>query len=141
MFEILGGFVVKFLPADSLDPLRTTLSGLAFERVDLDGSRIANKATLHEALFHAMNFAALCPGPTNNWDALSDLLWQWVMGVPGREVTKLAFVIENASALMSHGSELVFQFAETCIHLETIVRQAREEEREPPLLVRVFLVG
>ena len=36
----------------------------------------------------------------------------------GHEVTKLAFVIENGSALQSRDPELVLQFAEICIHLE-----------------------
>jgi hypothetical protein len=141
MFDILGGFVVKFLPTESLGRLRSVLSELTFDRVALDGSQIGNKAALHEALYRAMNFAAFWSGPTTNWDSLSDLLWQWVMGEAGHEVTKLAFVIENAPALLSCNPELVFQFAEICIHLETIVREARNKEREPPLQVRVFLVG
>jgi hypothetical protein len=144
MFDIIGGFVVKFLPATSLGRLRDVLRGLSFDCIDLDGARIDGKASLHEALYHAMNLTTLCPGSANsapNWDSLSDLFWQWVMGEAGHEVTKLAFVIENATALLARDAELVFQFAEIAIHLETIVRQAREEEAKPALQVRVFLVG
>jgi hypothetical protein len=143
MFDILGGFVVKFIPPESRDRLRATLSGLAFDCVELDGGQIDGKSALHAALYRAMNFEAFWSPYQDppNWDSLSDLLWQWVMGEAGHEVTKLAFVIENGSILLSRAPQLVFDFAETCIHLETIVRDARAEEREPPLLVRIFLVG
>jgi hypothetical protein len=90
-----------------------------------------------------MNFAAFWSPYRDppNWDSLSDLLWQWVMGEAGHEVTKLAFVIENGSALQSRDPQLLFDFAETCIHLESIVREARAKEGKPALLVRIFLVG
>ncbi len=143
MFDILGGFVVKFIPAESRDRLRATLSELAFDCVELDGAQIDGKSTLHAALYRAMNFEAFWRPYSDppNWDSLADLLWQWVMGEAGHEVTKLAFVIENGSVLQARGPQLVFDFGEVCIHLEEIVREARAEEGEPGLLVRVFLVG
>src|SRR5262245_10804529 len=147
MFDIIGGFVVKFLPADSLSRLRETLRNLAFDQINLDGSQIDGKRSLHTALYREMNLTAFGPALSDhpnwhpNWDSLSDLLWQWVMGEAGHEVTKLAFVIENASAVLTRDPELVFQLAEICIHLETTVREARAEEAKPALLVRIFLVG
>ncbi len=143
MFEVLGGFVVKFLPADANDRLRACLSDLAFDRVNLDGAQLIDKAALHAALYREMNLAAFA-WPFNgnpNWDSLSDLLWQWVMSEAGHEVTKLAFVIENGSAFQTHDPQLAFQFAETCIQLQTNVRRARERDGGKPLLVRVVLVG
>jgi hypothetical protein len=141
MFDILGGFVVRFISPESRGRLRTVLRDLAFDCVDLDGAKIDCRASLHAALYHAMDFAELYPGPTNNWEALSDLLWQWVMDETDGEVTKLAFVIENGVALQSRHPQLVFDFAEICIHLATAVRDARVEELKPPLQVRLFLIG
>lgn len=143
MFDIIGGFVVKLLPADARSRLDSCLAGLAFDRVNLDGAQLTDKSALHAALYREMNFAAFA-WPFNgnaNWDSLSDLLWQWVMGESGHQVTKLAFVVKNGSAFLRSDPELAFQFAEICLHLEVIVRQAREAERETPLQVRVFLVG
>jgi hypothetical protein len=143
MSDIVGNFVVKCIPAESLGQLRDMLRGAEFDCVELDGSRITDKASLHETLYRAMNFAAFGPGPPNspNWDSLSDLLWQWVTGEAGHEVTKLAFVVENASSLLARDAELVFQFAEVCIQLENAINQDRREASAPQMLVRVFLVG
>jgi hypothetical protein len=46
MFDLIGGFVVKVLPAESLDRLRATLTGLAFDYVALEAARIRDKASL-----------------------------------------------------------------------------------------------
>ena len=58
MFDILGSFVVRCISAESRDRLRATLSGHAFDCVELDGSQIDGKSALHAAFYRAMNFEA-----------------------------------------------------------------------------------
>jgi hypothetical protein len=141
MFDIIGGFVVKLHTAGAGAEVRARLHGFGFTCIELDGTRLTDKTALHAELYRAMDLAALA-GPFNgraNWDSLSDYLWQWVQD-ESRTVTKLAFVIENGSAFLA-ASQIAFEFAETCVHLEEIVREARRKDGEPPLLVRVLLIG
>src|SRR4051812_21777809 len=116
MFDLLGGFVVKIVPADSGSRVRRSLEELAFECVILDGRQLTDKPGLMAAVSERTRFDELCPGPLNNWDALSDLMWQRVQGIDGKLVTKLAVIVENGSAA---DTELMFQFAEVCINLQS----------------------
>src|SRR5262245_54590541 len=100
MFDLLGGFVVKVLPASRLGALRSVLSEMAFHSITLNGEQLPDKQSLLDALAEKMEFGKLITGRVTGWDALSDLMWQRVMCVDGPEVTNLAFVIETGSALV-----------------------------------------
>jgi hypothetical protein len=135
-FDLVGGFVTKFVNRRNVPALKAALNELAFNVFSFDCSSVKGQSDLFEQIYHALSLGEYGPRIPTGRDSLSDYLWQKIMF---GNMTKVALILTSPLPVLTDNIELLFQFAETGIRLEQAVCQTREVEKEPPLRLRIFL--
>ena len=135
-FDLIGAFVVKFIHYDQRQRLNEALESLAFTSYSVDLTEVNNQFDLFEQFYRILKLDEYCPNVPTGWDSVSDRLWQKVMF---GNLVKLALRVHVPATKFGGLCELLFQLAEILVLLEQAVCKAREEEREIPLRLRMFI--